>query len=670
MARIICAMVFVLGAANLASQETTSPGCRPTAGQEEFFASKQRLDMALAGPRLGTLAPEFQQKLAANPVGGQYLYLYGRALMGKDTKQALVQLNRALDVLPKMPWTYKTLADIYASRNFYDPARLLENIRSYHTLCPGNLDGFQYLDKVSDAKESGLLATELRVLLESRSEAADGRYWRLLWGAEFRAASEADYATVRARVASDLKRLEDLAVGGNRDALAALMDGYKLTGDSEAAYRIEQRLDPDMEVNKEYEAWIAKTGIRTRGSNSPEERKAFNVEYARVAAEWVHRWPNSESAWEFRTLTLVGLPDSTREDVENAGLELLRLEALHDRGWTHSPMKLLLAQFWLRKGVRPADCVRMAEESLTQILQGPADANDMTGARGTRSFSFDAAQWDAMTAVADGSLQLQDFAQARQMLGQMQRWLDDNRAKKADSTSGYEQFRGRYLLREGALAEAKNHPIDALSFYIESIAAGWRDPEAVQHARALWDKAGGTEEGWTTLLRRPSASPATSAKPETPVAVANLFAAWRDLGQPLPDINLRDQAGKMRTLADFKGKTTLVSVWATWCGPCWDELPQLQRLHEMIQNRQDIQLVTISIDQNPGELEPFLASKRYTFPVIVLGLHYVEQLVGPVSIPRNWIVDSRGIVRQQSLGFDTKIADWPMEMVRRLENLR
>jgi thiol-disulfide isomerase/thioredoxin len=135
-------------------------------------------------------------------------------------------------------------------------------------------------------------------------------------------------------------------------------------------------------------------------------------------------------------------------------------------------------------------------------------------------------------------------------------------------------------------------------------------------------------------------------------------------------MNLRDGAGKMWSASDFKGKTTLLNVWATWCGPCWDELPHLQKLHEMVKDRQDLQVVTISIDQNPGEVEPFLTSKHYTFPALELGLPYVEQFIGPVSVPRNWIVDAGGVVRQESLGFDMKIADWPAEMVKRLDSLK
>jgi predicted Zn-dependent protease len=166
---------------------------RLQAVQDNFFLYKQLLDLTPSAPKPGTLVPEFEQKLREHPSDGRLLYLYGRALIGKNTPEAIVRLNRAAAVAPSLPWTYVALAEIYASRNFANEGKLLANMRAYRQLCAANLDGFRYLDKATDAAEAAAWARELRALLEKSTDPEDGRYWRLLWATEFRVTPQAEY---------------------------------------------------------------------------------------------------------------------------------------------------------------------------------------------------------------------------------------------------------------------------------------------------------------------------------------------------------------------------------------------------------------------------------------------------------------------------------------------
>jgi hypothetical protein len=74
--------------------------------------------------------------------------------------------------------------------------------------------------------------------------------------------------------------------------------------------------------------------------------------------------------------------------------------------------------------------------------------------------------------------------------------------------------------------------------------------------------------------------------------------------------------------------------------------------------------MTFSVDENPGEIEPFLKAHGYTFPVI-LARQYVESVAGPYTIPQNWIVDGKGTLREKSVGFDAGIEDWAEKMAQR-----
>ena len=140
------------------------------------------------------------------------------------------------------------------------------------------------------------------------------------------------------------------------------------------------------------------------------------------------------------------------------------------------------------------------------------------------------------------------------------------------------------------------------------------------------------------------------------------------VGFALPELKLRDLAGKTWTLADLKGKTTFVNVWATWCVPCREELPHLQKLYEAVRDRSDVQVITLNIDENPGEVEPYMRGNRYSFPALLSGRSYAES-TGPIAIPQNWLVDVSGTILQKSGGFDGR-PDWPKRMLERLTGLK
>ena len=147
------------------------------------------------------------------------------------------------------------------------------------------------------------------------------------------------------------------------------------------------------------------------------------------------------------------------------------------------------------------------------------------------------------------------------------------------------------------------------------------------------------------------------------------FTAWTRAAQPLPEMNLQDLLGKTWTLASLKGKSTFVSVWATWCAPCMDELPHLQKLYELVRSRDDVQVITLNLDENPGEVEPFMKSRNYTFPVVLSARKYVEGVMEHFTVPMNWLVDRSGVIEEKSNGFESKPADWPKRMIEKLAAL-
>ena len=94
----------------------------------------------------------------------------------------------------------------------------------------------------------------------------------------------------------------------------------------------------------------------------------------------------------------------------------------------------------------------------------------------------------------------------------------------------------------------------------------------LDEAHALWPKLGGTEVAWAAWSTPSAASSAAKADE----------ARWEKPTKALPDFQLADLSDKTSTTKSLNGKVVLINLWATWCGPCNAELPQLQKLQKSL----------------------------------------------------------------------------------------
>ncbi len=102
----------------------------------------------------------------------------------------------------------------------------------------------------------------------------------------------------------------------------------------------------------------------------------------------------------------------------------------------------------------------------------------------------------------------------------------------------------------------------------------------------------------------------------------------------------------------MKGKTTLINVWATWRRPCQEELPAIQTIFDRLKDRKDVQLLTVSVDDDLTWVARFAERQHYTFPMIAMSSEAVDKMVGIEGVPRTWIVDSTASVRFEAIGYD------------------
>jgi cytochrome c biogenesis protein CcmG, thiol:disulfide interchange protein DsbE len=117
---------------------------------------------------------------------------------------------------------------------------------------------------------------------------------------------------------------------------------------------------------------------------------------------------------------------------------------------------------------------------------------------------------------------------------------------------------------------------------------------------------------------------------------------------PAKDFSFPDLSGKKIALSSFKGKVVLLDFWATWCGPCEAELPELIETFER-NKAKGFTVVGVSMDEEPEAVKPFAKEKKIPYPVLISGGEPPEgyQIFG---IPTAYLIDRDGRVVRQYLG--------------------
>jgi len=116
------------------------------------------------------------------------------------------------------------------------------------------------------------------------------------------------------------------------------------------------------------------------------------------------------------------------------------------------------------------------------------------------------------------------------------------------------------------------------------------------------------------------------------------------------------------SMASFRGRPVLVSFWASWCGPCRIELPELQKLHDELAGRGFV-LVTVNVDNTPQAARRFLEVTRLAIPVYRAS-HVDLVKLGVRSIPTNILVDPEGRAVRLYEGYSPAVPSAIRELVR------
>jgi thiol-disulfide isomerase/thioredoxin len=128
-------------------------------------------------------------------------------------------------------------------------------------------------------------------------------------------------------------------------------------------------------------------------------------------------------------------------------------------------------------------------------------------------------------------------------------------------------------------------------------------------------------------------------------------SSTRSIPDALPDIAFTDRRGATRHLSDWKGRPLLVNFWATWCGPCQDEIPLLEQLSRD-RAPQGLQVVGVAVDSRAAVLD-YARRASIQYPLLIgerPGLKAVRALGMDEVFPFSVFVDARGRIVTLKIG--------------------
>ena len=129
-----------------------------------------------------------------------------------------------------------------------------------------------------------------------------------------------------------------------------------------------------------------------------------------------------------------------------------------------------------------------------------------------------------------------------------------------------------------------------------------------------------------------------------------------EIGNRAPDFTLETVDGNKISLKDLKGKKVIINFWATWCGPCVEELPYFQDITTTWQG-DDLAILAINLEESVSTAQAFLENEQFTFTILLDSLGSTGKKYKVGSIPNTFFLDRNGIIRETLEGrFDSQAA--------------
>jgi peroxiredoxin len=147
-----------------------------------------------------------------------------------------------------------------------------------------------------------------------------------------------------------------------------------------------------------------------------------------------------------------------------------------------------------------------------------------------------------------------------------------------------------------------------------------------------------------------------------PLLVASMAWAATDVA---PDFSLPDEKGAVVSLQDFDGQVVLINFWASWCGPCREEMPLLDELHKRYEPL-GFTMLGVNVEEDSAAAQKFLKGTAVSFPILFDRENNVSKLYDVIAMPSSVLVGRDGTVRYIHHGYEPGNENDYQDQIRQL----
>ncbi|WP_226641808.1 redoxin domain-containing protein [Mesobacillus subterraneus] len=118
-------------------------------------------------------------------------------------------------------------------------------------------------------------------------------------------------------------------------------------------------------------------------------------------------------------------------------------------------------------------------------------------------------------------------------------------------------------------------------------------------------------------------------------------------GMAAPNFTLKNLAGEEVSLKDYRGKKVMLNFWATWCPPCKEEMPAMEKFYK--ENSKEVEILAVNLDPQ-NNVKGFVEENGLTFPILLDKEGRTQQTYSVISIPTSLIIDEHGLIIKKQIG--------------------
>lgn len=139
----------------------------------------------------------------------------------------------------------------------------------------------------------------------------------------------------------------------------------------------------------------------------------------------------------------------------------------------------------------------------------------------------------------------------------------------------------------------------------------------------------------------------------------------KEINEPAPDFTLKSRSGENLRLEDFRGQVVMLNFWASWCGPCRQEMPLMDVLYE---NYKDLgfTILAVNVDENRDEALRFLDAVPVSYPILYDPESSVSEQYNVQAMPTTVMIDRNGNARFVHFGYKPGYEDDYEAQIRQL----